>query len=1686
MKNNLKKVSYKHNFMGRMVKMMKKFFNVEKWKTKNRNIVEVLNTLMGWMFFAVACCVALFVCFYSFGNDNVVYGAETDYPLKIEFCNINGELLDNQSIGNFCEEMYYSVDDGTNWHNWQNDGIEIGSGSVQIKIKNRKFKTTTSYYCAMGKDGNVVGTDNLSFEGSIEPSEEIITISLDNLNLTDTESNIGSICIRFLVVNKFVVTLKGSGEYCLADRATVSFKGNLIKGNDGEDYTIEDVESGVDKSITVTPKLGYVFDADENVSSVNVKLVKSDGTEENVQCELKTEEEKYHPVKSIIIDISKFTEDTTFKIDNVVFDKYKIKFMSEIGDYNDENGFVKNDVAKVYLENSESPSDIKSISVTCKTPKKFTVKMENKYNKSNINLRLLTAQNDQETKPNEEESTAGSAVIEFTLGDDEIKYYSDKEFIDIYICNITVNKYDVKFSLDEGNLSDVADIKICEYKLNGSGSDYEEPEKNELNYKIPDSNGSYIVSDYCPYGKNFTFRIELKKWYKFNINGLSEGEKDYDLTDSFIEELILSINSIKSAAPYGKIKCDFQKDDKSNGSDAYGDAYAYVNVTITGAVIDDLEIKLNSSNITGYGYKLMFFKSEDIYSSIDLTSVKKEADDSDFYIKCAEKDTLDKSGNTYSVTYGVTYYFFVNVVGDGEIKGNILTKTDKERLESLGVKVQEISEGIIRDYLPTGENYNINNNTLSKSRIIEVTFSESLNPNPTKWADIWFTNVIEPDQCVVVDYPEGQVKDLTAESFVNSSSFFGNNFKCTYNDEGKEVMKQGVKIGYDGTLEVKIEPKDGENRYNFSSESDVKIYEMIKNADNEYVIKRTDENDNKLDIGDPNDGEDCENKVPYKKEYSAGALIIKVKKVRKSFCISVIPDRDKIPLYFNETDGMKYYGFEKDESGKPKDYEIKGTVTVPQGSSYIFAVKANEGFNIESVEEIEGEKPIDIKNDTNLSEDLAEIKKYCDERFSLNNYKLFEIKNISESKNISGTINRFSYKLKFDKDAKDPDGNDINDTSVVTYLQDGNEILGDSSVLYGDSFSFQISLSEKYNQSDFKVYVSDDSDDSGADREIIPYSGTYTVNDVMSDRNIYVKNVSVNQYTINFLPSERAEYILEGNSAVSSGTKNVNYGETFKFQIKAKTGYKLDDSTAVNCVGYSGSESLLKSKVSGSSSESFVYECTVGNSNTGGVKENKTISVENVENIVYTVSFENVDGVTYLNDTGAVISDSQKVKYGHNFEFSVSIDDAYDDSAAGMFIIVNNGKSSKTSAQKLASGRYIIPNITEDITIKVGNIRKNRYTVTLTKTEGIDYYNDDGKIITGDNEVEQNGTLKFKVSLYPAYEKSTITVMLGDKALPIDSSGFYLVSGVDENKTVTVIGVEKTKEAQLISIIGTLPDSVKNLDDVNAVVEASRIYNSLSDEDKNKITNADILKKLQEQVKAFHHVSNDVRIDGVDWYLKLVVVPISTDAEVCGRIYKKLNSEYILSLYDVYLWDTLNDRKYSFTEDKTVVISVPAPDLTYFVRPTGIHENTNGRIDYLSLTFSNGRVFFETTSFSPMGIIANRSSTPGRSSLLDAVDANVDLIKDYALSNLGGNSSSKSNSIGTAVFDDTGAGNDLEVGSNDNTVEGNISEKYKSRNNRVTFQGSALRLILVLMIIVLISLSLWIFYKQRKQRKKEK
>ena len=281
----------------------------------------------------------------------------------------------------------------------------------------------------------------------------------------------------------------------------------------------------------------------------------------------------------------------------------------------------------------------------------------------------------------------------------------------------------------------------------------------------------------------------------------------------------------------------------------------------------------------------------------------------------------------------------------------------------------------------------------------------------------------------------------------------------------------------------------------------------------------------------------------------------------------------------------------------------------------------------------------------------------------------------------------------------------------------------------------------------------------------------------------------------------------------------------------------------------------------------YVYEIN-------NITENFTIKVANVSDVKYTVTLEKVDGVTYVNDTGATISGKIQVGYGKNFEFSVNVADAYDDSIQGMYIIVNDGKT-KLVANKLSSGRYIISNIMEDATIKVANIRKNSYEVSLVKTEGMDYYNLSNRMITGNNKVSHGENLTFKVKLYPAYEESVVKVMLGKNELQPDDSGNYVVENVQENKTVTVLGLEKTKEAEIINDVENLPDAIETLNDVDSVLEITKLYNSLPDEKKQKITNLNKLTDLQKQIGNMCHKNNDITVDGAEWYVKLMVVPIS-------------------------------------------------------------------------------------------------------------------------------------------------------------------------------------------------------------------
>ena len=795
-----------------------------------------------------------------------------------------------------------------------------------------------------------------------------------------------------------------------------------------------------------------------------------------------------------------------------------------------------------------------------------------------------------------------------------------------------------------------------------------------------------------------------------------------------------------------------------------------------------------------------------------------------------------------------------------------------------------------------------------------------------------------------------------------------------------------------------------------------------------------------------------------------------VYKVKSDSAIEFSNVVNKVILDFDNIDGMEFY--ECSGNQVAEDKKIQGKISCEYGYKYQFAVKASTGYHLETFKlraTVEGSEAIE--------EGSNEFSNMFDIDTTTNaNYKIYTIVNKDKDKNetgvqksmtISGNINKEIKTVTFEPAKKDSTV-DSSVEPVLSYLNEQGDEISSLSADYGSNIAFAIKLSDRYSNSNLTVglYKGDELVET-----LHKVSGYYKITNITDNYTVKVSGHSVNSYFVNFSKNDYVDYslITDGEEKEMSDNVSVSYGGSCYFKIKEKEGYQMGKSTVVQATSASGEKITLEKNSLGQ------YKLT-------NIKDNYTITVENIDEIFYSLKFIPIDGVTYYNEVGSVITGDFKVSYGKNFEFSIKIDDAHSESIQGAYIVTNESGQSEVKIQKLASDRYLIQNITQDITIRVANVNKNKYTITLTKDEGIDYYNKDGKVITGENEVEYGGSLSFKVNLYPLYANSNIKVMLGNQELSADDNEYYTVETVTENKTVTVVGIGKTDVAEVIETISSLPTDINDDTDLEQIIQAVRDYNNLSDAEKSSVGNHYVLEQLQKKVADIIHTYNGVTAEGIDWNIKLIANPIDTDLDACTRIYGKLSSEYILSLYDVYLWDTLTDRRYTLPEGKTIVIHLPTPNMAYFENPSGIHENSDGKLNFLTLNMGNSVTSLETSSLSPIGIVANRSIQPGRSSLIDAVDSNVSMLTNYTLGSIGGSGNKKESNFSgnknnsSNSFDE---GEALTGSSNSGT------NKFRKTDNSTTRLGSALKLILIIMILLIIIAVIWALVKKYKDKSKQ-
>ncbi len=1415
----------------------------------------------------------------------------------------------------------------------------------------------------------------------------------------------------------------------------------------------DETDSNFSYTSYVTNNLTFYIIAKSKYSQSDYKVSYGENLNK-VTLESQTSEEGFNKY-AINLD-----SDYSFSIEDIKINEYKITFSSE----NNPGALLINDYVRFTNETDQGFSTESSGVITFKHGEKPTIKLKAKehYNLSEATVEFNPFDNNYSFKKGEETGEEGRKIVSegsINFGEDGIT-----ENIEIKVSNITFIMYKISF-LDNAN------VPIGENQANI----FRYPKVSNSASII---NGGTEVSS----GSDFSFIIEFKEGY--------EGLNNLVVTTVGGGEFIKDANSKNIFSYSGKIKSDITVQIGGINRIKYGLTFTCPRSLYK----ENVEISYGGYTTNEKGdFIQSVTRTEEVKWGKNINDFIPYGSDFTFHIKVKDGDYIlpDMTSKDFNLDDYITYKNVsatnteIEKTNDNEF--NITFKEIKfigEEEDNNQIIEIELKKLLLRTHIIT---FNINEADAENRVLIYSVENTDENTINLLSKDVVFNSNSGRNE---YEIKKGSNKYIAVELQEGIKKPTENDLKCQIKDKactlikGKSFTKDGKPLDNKVYLfEIEDNNMQGDSSIisiekielipydvvfeGFEETATIKAY-VNELAENIYVegkasVKYGKSLNAEIEIPGGNlssssiivRSKDSGSSVNYKKDdISEEVCKIRIPSITSDLIVKFVPDIEVNTITFEDVEGLKYFNI--DSNNKPLD-PIRGSVTVKKGESYVFAVKADTGYDLKACK-------MEIK-------ERRERDAFIPDSSSTNDMLIFKIENVETSLTIKGTIEKLRCCIKLTSTSELLGESSLgNNTTQIKYYQNNTEITdGKILVEYGSGTEFSILLEDKCKNSELKVNLYKWNEEEKKEGEFIEelhsINGIYKLLDVRQDATIKVENLKWNQYVLNFVKNDYACFVSADNSSiVIDGTQSVIHGEEYKFKIAERSGYVLGDSTIVNAVSSSGEAQELLTD-------------SYGNYILTNVQESYTISIENVDNIVYTLNFTPVNGVTYLNDQGTAITGKVRVNYGDNFEFSMEVDDAYSDSLAGAYVLLNDGKNTNVQVQKLASGRYLLQNITEDLKVKAANVVKNKYVITLTKDEGIDYYTVSNNICTGENEVGHGETFYFRVKLHSLYLDSKIRVMLGNQELSANEEKVYKVENVKESKVVTVVGIEKNDVATIIENIERLPSTAKDANDIEQVIEVTRQYNALDDYKKSTVTNYSVLKNLQESLAEFHHVYNGVEVEGLDWYIKIVANPILSDMDACSRIYDKLKSEYILDLYDVYLWDVINNRRYTLPEGKTVVVHLPTPDMSYFENLTGIHENTQGNLDYLNLNISGGTSSLEVSSFSPLGIVANRSIQPGRSSLIDAADANLSTLTDYALTALSGSSrgnSDNSNSLRKSQDENEGLAVDEEMKSPAET------ESNKNVDNSVTPLGSALKLVLIIMIIGIILAIAFTFVNKRK------
>lgn len=156
---------------------------------------------------------------------------------------------------------------------------------------------------------------------------------------------------------------------------------------------------------------------------------------------------------------------------------------------------------------------------------------------------------------------------------------------------------------------------------------------------------------------------------------------------------------------------------------------------------------------------------------------------------------------------------------------------------------------------------------------------------------------------------------------------------------------------------------------------------------------------------------------------------------------------------------------------------------------------------------------------------------------------------------------------------------------------------------------------------------------------------------------------------------------------------------------------------------------------------------------------------------------------------------------------------------------------------------------------------------------------------------------------------------------------------------------------------------VESRADVSNVVEVTKVYDVLSDDERSQVTEEayNLLIQAQNTAGGLNHAHNSVSVSGnLPWYVRFT-------AEINNARDSGDDSRIIVP-YDLKLWDMYRNTAYVLDQGEKVTVTMPVPDTDLSNGLTIYHYKADGTTEVLHPVINGDTMSFETSSFSPFDV----------------------------------------------------------------------------------------------------------------------